>query len=112
MAKGDVVLDLEQALFVLQKKEANTGEWETQGVHTYRGRSDALTVLQRLRDKHPSEEWRAMLKQEAERYREGWKDCVEFVRRKYGVEAVMAEPGPTSAVPGSGRTPNAPPGRE
>ncbi len=102
MAKGDSVIDLEKALYVLQKKNSVTGEWETKNAHIYRGRTDALTVLQRVRSKEPEAEWRQILKQEAERYREGWKDCVEHVRITFGLEIALEEPLSASVVPGGG----------
>lgn len=102
MAKGDSVIDLEKALYVLQRKNPVTGEWETQNSHIYRGRADALTVLQRVRSKEPSAEWRQILKQEAERYREGWKDCVEHVRVTFGLEIALEEPLSTTVVPVDG----------
>lgn len=79
MAKGASTFDLEQAFYVLQKKEELTGEWVTQANHVYRGRSDAQEVLKRIRAERPKELWRQLLKQEAERYREGWKDCLEHL---------------------------------
>lgn len=85
MARGDTVINLETALYVIQKKSSK-GEWISQSTHVYRGRSDASTVLHRLRQKHPKDEWRQILKQEAERYREGWKDCLDYVRSTYGLE--------------------------
>lgn len=105
MAKGDTVLDLEQVLFVLQKKNPTTQEWVTQGKHTYRGKTDANTVLQRIRndEKHNGEEWRALLKQEAERYREGWNDCAEYIERVYGVVVDDEELDSPPVVPGPGR---------
>lgn len=81
MAKGAATFDLEQAFYVLQKKEELTGEWTTQGNHVYRGRSDAQEVLKRIRAERPKELWRQLLKQEAERYREGWKDCQEYLSK-------------------------------
>lgn len=94
MAKGDQILDLEQVLFVLQKKNPITQEWVTQNRHVYRGRTDANAVLQRIREDpaHKGEEWRALQKQEAERYREGWNDCAEYVERVYKVVVYDEEP--------------------
>lgn len=102
MAKGDSVIDLEKALYVLQRKNRK-GEWETQGSHVYRGRTDAITVLQRMRQNHPSEQWRQLLKQEAERYREGWKDCINYVRSTFGLGLENEDLPDEDVVPGSRR---------
>lgn len=101
MARGDKVLDLEQVLFVLQKRNPETREWVTQDRHVYRGKTDANIVLQRIRELPASvdEEWRAMQKQEAERYREGWNDCAEYVEATFGVEINDEEPVPSTVVP-------------
>ena len=106
MAKGDTVLDLEQVLFVLQRKDPRTKEWVTQDRHVYRGKTDANTVLQRIREapETQNEEWRAMQKQEAERYREGWNDCAEFVEREHGVQVDDEELLPEAVVPAPRRT--------
>ena len=110
MAKGDTVLDLEQVLFVLQKKNPTTQEWVTQSKHVYRGKTDASTVLQRIREDpaHKGEEWRAMQKQEAERYREGWNDCAEYVERVYGVVVHDEESDSSDVVPAPRRTHSGP----
>lgn len=110
MAKGDTVLDLEQVLFVLQKKNPITREWVTQSKHVYRGKTDASTVLQRIREDpaHKDEEWRSMQKQEAERYREGWNDCAEYVERVYGVVVHDEESGSPPVVSSPGRTRSSP----
>lgn len=94
MAKGDTVLDLDEAFFVLQKKNQTTQEWITQGKHTYRGRPDAQTVLKRIREspEHAGEEWRSLLKQEAERYREGWNDCAEYIERVFKIRIDDKDP--------------------
>lgn len=113
MAKGDTVLDLEEVLFVLQKKNTITQEWVTQSKHVYRGKTDASTVLQRIREdlSHKGEEWRSIQKQEAERYREGWNDCAEYVERVYGTVVHDEESDSPNVVPGPRRTHSGPSNR-
>jgi len=86
MARGDVVLDLEKTLFVLQKKDKKTGEWQIQPSHVYTGKTDARIALLKQRDEDPEEEWRSIMKQEAERYREGWKDAMIYIEEEFELE--------------------------
>ncbi|TXH09049.1 MAG: hypothetical protein E6R04_09215 [Spirochaetes bacterium] len=86
MARGDVVLDLEKALFVLQKKDKETGEWQIQPSHIYTGKTDARIALLKQRAEDREGEWRSVLKQEAERYREGWKDAMLYIDTEFELE--------------------------
>jgi len=91
MDTGDSILDLETAIFVLQRKDEGTGEWMTSPTHMYTGKSDAKIALLRQRKETPKEEWRSVLKKEAERYREGWKDAMSYIDREFELEPESAD---------------------
>lgn len=58
--------------WVLQKKNQSTGEWETLG-KTIRGRSSALDLLNKKKTDDKKGEYRALPKNEADKYLEGLK---------------------------------------
>lgn len=86
MIRSRTTIDLERIIFVLQKKDKETGEWKTQPTHFYTGKSDSRIALQNQRKNNPNEEWRALTKQEAERYREGWQDAMRYIDTEFELE--------------------------
>lgn len=71
------VIDLEQALYVIQRRNNFTGEWQTEGL-AIRGRTEAYKILNETKRARPNSEFRTIQKTGADDYRQGWRDCVEF----------------------------------
>lgn len=74
------MLDLEQVLYVFQRKHSLTGEWRTEGLAVL-GRTLAHTELNKLKEEEPDEQFRAVQKEYANAYRQGWKEAMEFANQ-------------------------------
>lgn len=71
------ILDLEKVLYVVQKEHPLTGEWRSEGL-AIMGRTSAHQVLNEMKEKEPSAQFRSVQKEYADAYRQGWKRALEF----------------------------------
>jgi hypothetical protein len=80
--------DMEQELYVLQKKLHDEEEWTREGGPYIRGRTAAFSLYKKLREEQRDYAWRVLTKNEAELYAQGIKHGVNKVRRQ--VEATSS----------------------
>ena len=98
MARGDVCLGSGEGSLVLQKKDKETGSGRFNRPTSTRERRTLESHFSKQRAEDREGEWRSVLKQEAERYREGWKDAMLYIDTEFELEPGMMQTLKTLAV--------------